>query len=123
MSSLRWRAVLYDDSGISLVIDPKPTKRIKRREQKLDREAAEIFGDVPLGFVAHHAISQQAIRNAGLGEDVRWDLRNRLVLPQKVHDRHHSRQQPIRYGELPASVFEFAAEHGFLTWLEVRYPR
>lgn len=102
------------------MLDPKPTRRIKRKEQRLDRVAAGRFKTVSachlcglLATESHHIVPQQTIRKAGLGEDVRWDVRGRLLLCDDCHRRHHSRKRPILLSELPLSALEFASEHGF----------
>lgn len=115
-----------------MTADPKPVKRIKRREQKLDKEAAERWKITTLALFCvccgkraahgHHAVSQQQIRLAGLGEDVRWALRNLVPLCEDAHRGHHTRLRPIPFSALPASVIEFAEEYGFMDYLRRTYP-
>ncbi len=115
--------------------DPRPVKRILRREQKLDKEAAGMWRMAALfahpvcpitGWrtdIVHHVVDQQHIRRAGHGENVRWDVRNAMALSQKASDEHHSRKRPILRSELPASVFEFVADYPeFERYLERTYP-
>lgn len=106
-----------------MVVDPKPTRRVRKADQRLDREAAQAWKRAAVRSTCcvtgqpavhgHHGVSQQELRKAGLGEAERWDLRNLVPLSEGAHRRHHSRFRPVSLSELPASVFEFADEHGF----------
>lgn len=115
------------------MIDPKPTKRILRREQRTNQEAAHAWKQAVLvsgpcavtgrtPTVAHHAVPQRVLRERGLGEHARWDVRNGIPLESRAHERHHSRHRPILMSELPAAVFDFAEDYGLVEYLRRTYP-
>lgn len=70
----------------------------------------------------HHVVSKQALRRHGLHEHL-WDVRNRLAVCARRHERHTTLSAPIAYGLLPSSAIEFAAELGLEWWLDRHYPR
>ncbi len=117
------------------MIDPRPTRRVLRRKQKFDSVAAlwwyqralfaqprcPVTGEQTV--TVHHAIPQAKLREAGLGEDARWDARLAVALSQKAHDNHHSRRRPLTRSELSEGVWAFSADHGgiFDWYLERTY--
>ncbi|MDD5304670.1 MAG: hypothetical protein PHS14_16370 [Elusimicrobia bacterium] len=65
--------------------------------------------DVPWGHDPHHAILAQRIR--ARFPELEWDLRNRVIVPRRVHELHHSANGPrIPRSMLPDSVWQFALE-------------
>jgi hypothetical protein len=68
---------------------------------------------------AHHAITAQSLRKAGLREHL-TDPRVGAAVCYRHHRRHHNRAEPLKRAMLPMRVEEFAAEHG-LVWLLDRY--
>lgn len=77
--------------------------------------------------LAHHIILQQVLRRRArdLGVPPKLlvcDVRVGMPASKRRHERHHSGHEPILREELPAAVFEFAAEWGLTEWLDRHYP-
>lgn len=75
----------------------------------------------------HHIIKAQQLRrhaaDAGIEESVLvYDPRVGMPVTRARHERHHSRFEPILRSDLPAAVFEFAAEHDLMWMLDRDYP-
>lgn len=68
---------------------------------------------------AHHAITQQQLRKAGLTDSL-WDPAVGAAVCYRHHRRHHNRSEPLRRDFLPQRVLDFAAKHG-LDWIIDRY--
>ena len=73
------------------------------------------------GYVAHHVLYQQELRKHG-HSDLLWDLRNRLVVEHRKHERHHSGSKPIKRSELSQDNLDFAEELGLTYLIERHYP-
>ena len=73
---------------------------------------------------AHHAIPVQVLIREGLAEHA-GDPRNGVPVTKRVHERHEQAVERILVACLPASVFEFAREHGIDWYLDNEriYPR
>lgn len=109
---------------------PYPRPPSSRKPKKLSREETRdrmLWKMVPVGFEGHHCIYEQVLRNHGQGDKV-YDLRNRLVIERRKHERHHSGAAPLFRSELPDSVWEFAYELDggepegyFVDWLYRNY--
>jgi hypothetical protein len=100
-----------------------PSSKKRKRLTNAEKEAREIFKKcgVPFGYEAHHILYQQELRKHG-HSDLLWDLRNRLVVEYRKHERHHSGAEPIKMSELSLENVQFAEELG-LYWLLVKhYP-
>lgn len=69
----------------------------------------------------HHAIPKRVLIRLGFSEYV-MDKRNRVPVCRQDHESHECRHRPILRSELPASVFEFAAELGLEWYLDRHYP-
>jgi hypothetical protein len=69
---------------------------------------------------AHHAITQQQLRRAGLDAYL-WDPDVGAALCERHHRRHHSRREPVRLAALPERVFRFATRHGLVHVIERVY--
>ena len=69
----------------------------------------------------HHAIPRRVLVRLGFGDYV-MDKRNRVPICRHDHESHECRHRPIQRRELPASVFEFAAELGLEWYLDKHYP-
>jgi len=125
--------------SVSLSRGAGPKRGRRRPRQKLDVEAAAVWGANNLGepcavcgggcgpVQGHHALSQQWLRNVartrGLDyEGLRWDLRNRLWVGRDCHSRHHLAVLRIPRSVLAPEVFEMAEELGLLVRLENTYP-
>lgn len=70
---------------------------------------------------AHHAVPRRALIRLGFADYV-MDKRNRVWACRHDHESHENRHRPIRRCELPASVFEFAAELGLEWYIDRHYP-
>lgn len=68
---------------------------------------------------AHHVITQQQLRKAGLDQYL-WTPQNGASLCYRHHRRHHNRVEPVTIAMLPQRCRDFAAKH-FLTPLLERY--
>lgn len=120
--------------------DPKPAST--RKEKRTDESHAWAYApfaqlptvlgvpdEQPTGtdalgdyieFVHHHPIPRQICRKHGTPE---WDTRNRQLVTKRRHERHHSRHEPIRRDELPATVFLFLADYPALwPYFDRTYP-
>lgn len=109
-------------------------KRRSRRRSPEERQASEAwaFGGGPqiaiasetevvgpgLVFARHHLVPRGVCRRFGAGE---WDLRNKVVMTETRHRRHHNGREPLRWSELSAerqeSLRAFATEFGLTAWL------
>ena len=69
---------------------------------------------------AHHVIPKHLLKKHDLHAHL-WDARNGIAVTTRVHDRHHAGLELIPASCLPASVYEFAAEHGLIWFLEKHY--
>lgn len=69
---------------------------------------------------AHHCVTQQQLRKAGLDEYL-WDPRVGAAVCERHHRRHHNRREPIRLGALPGRVRDFASKFGLMHVLERYY--
>ena len=108
-----------------------PSSKKRKRLTNAEKEAREIFKKcgVPFGYVAHHCIHEQVLRHMGFGEYV-YDLRNRLIIPQEVHEQHHSANGPhLTRKDIPHDVLRLSilldAKLGrdyFGDWLRRNYP-
>lgn len=68
----------------------------------------------------HHAIPRRVLVRLGFADYV-MDKRNRVPVCRHDHESHENRHRPLRRDELPASVFEFAAELGLEWYLDRHY--
>ncbi len=57
---------------------------------------------------AHHVITQQQLRKAGLDEYL-WDAANGAAVCERHHRRHHNRNEPISEMALPRRCLDFIA--------------
>lgn len=79
-----------------------------------------VMCDTPLD--PHHVLKEQALRvhTSTLSEDealaIRFDPRCGVVLCRYHHNQVSRRFRRLKSGQVPASVFEFARDHG-LEWL------
>lgn len=79
-------------------------------------------GGVCSGMVqGHHAVAKSKLRQLGLTAAC-MDLRNRVSVCEHRHEQHTTGYRPIPRELLPASVFEFAAEHGLGWYVDKHYP-
>lgn len=69
----------------------------------------------------HHAIPRRVLIRLGLADHI-MDKRNRVPVCRHDHESHECAHRRIRRCELPASVFEFAAELGLDWYLDRFYP-
>lgn len=69
---------------------------------------------------AHHAVTQQQLRKAGLDSHL-WDPANGAAVCKRHHRRHHNRREPIRIDALPVRVRSFADDHQLWHLLERYY--
>lgn len=69
----------------------------------------------------HHVVAQQTLRKRGLVGSL-MDVRNRLPVCERRHAQHTTGFRPIPRELLPASVFEFAGEHGLGWYIDRHYP-
>lgn len=69
----------------------------------------------------HHAIPARILRMLGLHAYLS-DRRNRVDVCRDCHESHENRSKPLTREELPAAVWEFAAELGLTWYLEKHYP-
>ena len=90
---------------------------VRRRERTAGTEAlrAAWVAGKPPACDAHHVIPKAWLRKVGFGEDAVWDVRNRVWLERHRHEQVTNHHKPLTRAELPAAVWEFAAEYG-LTW-------
>lgn len=66
------------------------------------------FGECEGELHAHHVVTQQQLRKAGL-DDRLWDPANGAATCDRHHRRHHNRREPIRESALPLRCLVFAA--------------
>lgn len=75
----------------------------------------------PRNLDGHHAIPRRVLLRLGFGDYI-MDKRNRVPVCRHDHESHENRHRPLLRAELPASVFEFAAELGLEWYLDRHYP-
>ena len=68
----------------------------------------------------HHAVPKRVLLRLGFFAYV-MDKRNRVWVCRDDHESHENRHRPILRDELPASVFEFAAELGLEWYIDRHY--
>lgn len=69
----------------------------------------------------HHVVPRRVLIRNGFADFV-MDRRNRAAACRRCHESHECRHRPILRGELPASVFEFAAELRLEWYIDRHYP-
>lgn len=80
-------------------------------------DPSDCVGDVE----AHHTISQQQLRKAGL-EHLLWDPRNGMACCDQGHDRHHLAYMRIPRDRIPDRCLAFAREQGLEHLIDRYYP-
>ena len=70
--------------------------------------ACQCCGKPSRRLVGHHVTYRQQIRQTPNG--LMWDIRNRMVLDQECHEKHHNRSRVIPLATLPDSAYEYAAD-------------
>lgn len=68
---------------------------------------------------AHHVLSQQHLRRAGMGGRL-WDTRNGVAVCESAHTDHTRATRRISVDVLPWAAWEFARECG-MEWRLERY--
>lgn len=85
----------------------------------LHRERCVVCG-THINLDGHHIIPRRVLVRHGFSEYV-MDRRNRAAVCRHDHESHESAHRRILRAELPASVFEFAAELGLEWYLDRHY--
>jgi hypothetical protein len=113
-------------------------KGLRAKPKPVDEEARGLAGEWYRAVVpaklrrthqGHHVIPQQTLKNLfpkGHGgrslPQILWDERNGMAVPNRDHERHTVAFKKIPRSEVPASVFEFAAELEIEWYLDKHYP-
>lgn len=116
--------------------DPRPAKRIKRkdvprpdetwRESVFERDGftCPVHGDpkdCEWPPAAHHVVLAQQLRRDGHVNAV-YARAAGMTLCSKAHRQHHNRTRPVLLEEIPAECLTFARELGYGEWLQRHYP-
>ena len=85
--------------------------QFKRAVLTLDRECIAGPEECEGPLRAHHVLSQQQLRHAGLADST-WLADVGACVCERHHRRHHSRVEPIPRRRLPMRCEHFAHRHG-----------
>jgi hypothetical protein len=118
--------------------DPKPPSSKKQKRTPEDAVASERFKRMVLvldgrclvhdderlcagPLQAHHVVSQQQLRHAGLHE-LLWMIDNGMTVCESAHSNHTSASRRIPGARIPLRCIRFAELHGFADTLTRYYP-